>query len=88
MTSIHITILKNERQINRLYQLIKTTFASRDDNEECYQSWQNACANFQQNYSSLVFNCDDYVGEEDLIKLLIHDSEYGLYAREFAICFI
>lgn len=88
MTPTHQTILENESQINILHRSIKTTFAHRDDSKECYQSWQNACDNFHQNYHSLVFSCDDYTGEEDLMMLLTQDSQCGLYAREFAICFI
>ncbi len=88
MFPVHTSILKNECQINRLHQLIKTTFVNRDNNKECYQSWQNACSNFHQNYNAFVFKCDIFSGEDGLIKLLTHDSECGLYAREFAICFI
>lgn len=88
MTSTHTTILENESKINKLHQLIKTTFSNRDDSKECYQSWQNACDTFHQNYSFLVFSCNGYVGEEDLVMLLTQDSQCGVYAREFAICFI
>ena len=88
LTSINKTILKNTRQTNRLHQLISTTFAKRNDSKNHYELWQNACANFHQNYSTLVFNCDNFEGEDALIELLSYDNAHGVYAREFAICFI
>ena len=88
LTFIHKNILKSEAKIQRLHHLIGSTFAKRDDNKQSYESWQNACANFHQNYSALVFHSDNFEGEEDLIELLAHNSANGVYAREFAICFI
>ena len=88
LTNTHIDILKREKQIRRFHQLIDATFAERDKNEKCYESWKNACANFHQNYSRKVFNYDGFEGESGLFKLLSHDNANGEYAREFAICFI
>ncbi|MDO5770154.1 MAG: hypothetical protein Q4P13_11675 [Psychrobacter sp.] len=88
LTNTHIDILKREKQIRRLHQLIDATFAERDKNERCYESWKNACANFHQNYSRKVFNYDEFEGEAGLLELLHHDNANGDYAREFAVCFI
>lgn len=88
LSAIHQAILKSEKQITRLHSLIGTTFAKRDKNKKSYESWQNACANFHQNYSALVFSYNCFESEEGLINLLIHNSIDGDYAREFAICFI
>lgn len=88
LTPIHKTILKSEAQIIRLHHLIGSTVAKREDNKESYESWKNTCTNFHQNYNALVFDSDNFEGEDGLIKLLTHDSANGEYAREFAICFI
>jgi len=87
-TSIHKSILKSEAKIQRLHHLISSTFAKRDDNRQSYESWQNACTNFHQSYSTLVFHSDNFEGEEYLVELITHDSANGAYAREFAVCFI
>lgn len=50
LTDTHIDILKREKRIRRLRQLIHTTLIERDNNKRCYQSWQDACANFHQSY--------------------------------------
>lgn len=86
--SIHEIILKNELRIKRLHHLIGITYAKRDNNTESYETWQNACTNFHQNYNTLVFHIGTFEGEKDFLELLTHNSENGSYAREFAICFI
>ncbi len=85
MTETHISILKSERQINRLRENIKQNYAKRNKNKTAHQAWINACNDFQQNYHTLIFDHDGYIGERGLFQLL---AENDSYAMEFAICFI
>lgn len=91
LPSIQITIKKSERTINHLHGLIHSTFAKRDDSKTHYEQWGNACAEFHEQYDSLVFSCGEHQGESGLIRLLTCsdiEDDCDEYAREFAVSFI
>ncbi len=46
---------RNAREINRLHERIHATVKTRDDNQEAWEAWSNACSDFHEQYDQLAF---------------------------------
>jgi len=55
MNQLYSLIQHNCQKLVEFRKNIHTTFESRDQNEESYKQWSNACSIFHENYNELSF---------------------------------